>query len=124
LENDKDVATEMLEDSPCLEWWEEPERKAKEEEDEMLGEQEAPLESFATTRKEERTRAAKVQAVCAESSPHGRGRVPACPQFPVGRFAKVARIWKAAMERCKSFEGDASCSTNGEGAAIAVAVIS
>jgi hypothetical protein len=49
LEDNKDVATEMPDDSPRLEWWEEAERKAEEEEDEMLEEQEALLESFATT---------------------------------------------------------------------------
>jgi hypothetical protein len=49
----------MLEDSPCLEWWEEAEWKAEEEEEEdneMLEEQDALLESFATTHIEERTR--------------------------------------------------------------------
>jgi hypothetical protein len=54
---------ETLEDSPRLEWWEEAERKAKQEEYEMLEEQEVLLESSATTRKEERTRAATVQAI-------------------------------------------------------------
>jgi hypothetical protein len=49
----------------------------------------------------------------------------AYPQFPVGRFAEVARIWKAAAKRRKAFEGNASCSANGEGdAATAVVVIS
>jgi hypothetical protein len=52
LEDDKDAAMETPEDSPCLEWWEEAERKAKEEEDEMLEEQETLLESFATACKE------------------------------------------------------------------------
>jgi hypothetical protein len=65
----------MAEDSPCLEWWEEAERKAEEEEDEMLEEQEALLESFATVHKEERTRV----VVRVESSPGGPGGVPACP---------------------------------------------
>jgi hypothetical protein len=51
LEDDEDAATKTLEDSPCLEWWEEAEGKAEEEEDEMLEEPEALLESFATTRK-------------------------------------------------------------------------
>jgi hypothetical protein len=45
-------------DSPRLEWWEGAERKAEEEEDKILEEQEALLESFANARKEERTRAA------------------------------------------------------------------
>jgi hypothetical protein len=58
----------MLEVSLGLEWWEEAERKAEEEEDEMLEEQEAHLESFATTRKEERNRVAMVQAIRAESA--------------------------------------------------------
>jgi hypothetical protein len=59
----------MLEVSLGLEWWEEAEHKAEEEEeDEMLEEQEAHLESFATTRKEERTRVAMVQAIRAESA--------------------------------------------------------
>jgi hypothetical protein len=58
----------MLEVSLGLEWWEEAERKAEEEEDEMLEEQEAHLESFATMRKEERTRVAMVQAIRAESA--------------------------------------------------------
>jgi hypothetical protein len=61
LEDDKDAAIETPKDSPHLEWWEEAERKA--EEDEILEQQEARLESFATTRKEERTRAAAAQAV-------------------------------------------------------------
>jgi hypothetical protein len=103
LEDDKDAATEMSEDSPRLEWWEKAERKA-EEEDEMLEEQEALLESFATVCKEERTRAATAQAVRAESSPHGCGRVLAYPQFPIGRLAEVACIWKDAAERRKAFE--------------------
>jgi hypothetical protein len=51
--------TETPEDSPRLEWWEEAERKAEEEEDEMLEKQEALLESFATVRKKEKTRAAE-----------------------------------------------------------------
>jgi hypothetical protein len=90
----------------------------------MLEEQEALLESFATVRKEERTRVATTQAIRAESSPHRHGHIPACPQFPVERFVEVARIWKAAAERRKPFEGDASCSTNGESAAAAVVIIS
>jgi hypothetical protein len=53
LEDDKDATTEMPEDSPCLEWWEEVERKAGEKKDKILEEQEALLESFATARKEE-----------------------------------------------------------------------
>jgi hypothetical protein len=65
-----------------------------------------------------------MQAVRAESSPHGHGRVPANPQFPVRRFAEVARIWKAVAERRKAFKGDTSCSVNGEGNATAVVVIS
>jgi hypothetical protein len=84
-----------------------------EEEDEML-------KSFTTTRKEERTRALVVQAIRAESSLLGYGGVPAYPQFPVGRFAEVARIWKDVAERRKTFEDDASCSANGEGAAATV----
>jgi hypothetical protein len=44
----------------------------------MLEEQEVLLESFATTRKEERTRAATAQAVYAEASPRGPGHIPAC----------------------------------------------
>jgi hypothetical protein len=36
LEDDKDAATETLEDSPSLEWWEEAERKAEEEEEEEM----------------------------------------------------------------------------------------
>jgi hypothetical protein len=50
LEDDEDAAMETPKDSPHLEWWEEVERKAEE--------QEALLESFTTARKEERTRAA------------------------------------------------------------------
>jgi hypothetical protein len=115
LEDDKDAATETPEDSPRLEWW---------EEDEMLEEQEALLESFATACKEERTRAATTQAVRAESSPRRHGRVLACPQFPVRRFAELACIWKAVMERRKTFEGGASCFANGEGSVAAVIVIS
>jgi hypothetical protein len=76
----------------------------------VLEEQEVLLESFATTHKEERTRAAVVQAICAKSSLREPGRVPHCPQFPVGRFAEVARIWKATVDRRKAFDGDASCS--------------
>jgi hypothetical protein len=87
-----------------------------EEEDEML-------KSFTTTRKEERTRALVVQAIRAESSLLGYGGVPAYPQFPVGRFAEVARIWKDVAERRKAFEDDASCSANGEGAAAAAIVV-
>jgi hypothetical protein len=86
----------------------------------MLEEQEALLESFATACKEERTRA---QAICAESSPRGHGRVPTCSQFPVERFAEVARIWKADADRRKAFNGDASCSVNGEGSAAAAVVV-
>jgi hypothetical protein len=71
LEDDKDAATETLEDSPRLKWWEEAERKAEEEEYEMLEDQEAQLEFFATARKKERTRAAVAHAVREESSPHG-----------------------------------------------------
>jgi hypothetical protein len=82
LEDNEDTAIETLEDSPCLEWWEDVERKAEEEEDEMLEEQETLLESFTTARKEERTQAAAAQAVHAESSLRGHGRVPACLQFP------------------------------------------
>jgi hypothetical protein len=100
LEDDKDAGTEMPEDYPNLEWWEEAGRKAEEEEeDEMLEEQEALLESFATACNEQRTRAAAVQAICAESSPHRPGRASACPQFRVGIFAEVVRIWKAAADR-------------------------
>jgi hypothetical protein len=120
LEDDEDAVMETPEDSPHLECWEEAERKAEEEEDEILEEQEALLESFATARKEERTHTAAAQAVRAKSSLRGHGRIPACPQFPVGRFAEVACIWKAAAERRKVFEGDASCSTNGEGVVAAV----
>jgi hypothetical protein len=36
--DDEDAAMETPEDSLCLEWWEEAERKAEEEEDEMLEE--------------------------------------------------------------------------------------
>jgi hypothetical protein len=92
LEDNEDTVIETLEDSPCLEWWEEVERKAEEEDDEMLEEQETLLESFTTARKEERTQAAAAQAVHAESSLRGHGHVPTCPQFPVGRFTEVARI--------------------------------
>jgi hypothetical protein len=46
LEDDEDAAMETLEDSPRLEWWEEAERKAEEEENKMPEEQEALLESF------------------------------------------------------------------------------
>jgi hypothetical protein len=74
--------------------------------------------------KEERTWATPTQAVRAESSPRGHGRVPAYPQFPIRRFAEVARIWKAVAERHKAFKGDASCSANGEGNTAAVVVIS
>jgi hypothetical protein len=119
LKDDEDAATEMPKDSPHLEWWEEAKRKAKEEDDEMLEDQEAHLESFATARKEEMTRVAAAQVVHVESSPRRHGRVPACPQFPVGRFAEVARIWKAVAERRKAFEGDATCSSNGKGGATA-----
>jgi hypothetical protein len=120
LEDDEDAVTETPEDSPCLEWWEDAERKAEEEEDEMLEEQEALLQSFATMRKEERNRPAAAQA---ESSPRGHGRVPACPQFPIRIFVEVACIWKAAAERRKAFEGDTSCSANVEGAAAAIVVV-
>jgi hypothetical protein len=124
FEDDEDKTIEAPEDSPCLEWWEEAELKAEEEEDDkMLEEQEVLLESFATARKEERTRAAVTQANRAESSPHGHGNVLAYPQFHVVRFTKVARIWKAAAERRKTFESDASCSANGEGAAAVAAFI-
>jgi hypothetical protein len=58
LEDDEDAATETPEDSSRLELWEEAERKAEKEKDEMLEEQEALLESFATACKEERTQAA------------------------------------------------------------------
>jgi hypothetical protein len=105
LEDDDDAMMEMPEDSPRLEWWEEEECKAEEEEDDMLEEQEALLESFATACKEEITRA---HAVCVESSSRGHGRILACSQFPVGRFAEVARIWKAAADRRKAFNDDAS----------------
>jgi hypothetical protein len=40
------------------------------------------------------------------------------------RFAEVARIWKVAADKRKGFEGDASCSANGEGAATTIVVIS
>jgi hypothetical protein len=73
LEDSEDAATETPEDSPHLERWEEAKCKIKEEENEMLKEQEALLESLATARKEERTQAA------------GPGHVPSCPQFD--RFA-------------------------------------
>jgi hypothetical protein len=89
----------------------------------MLEEQEALLESFATTRYEEKTWAAAVQAVRTVSSQRRHGRVPACPQFSVRRFAEVARIWKAAAERCKAFKGNASCSANGKGVAAAAIVV-
>jgi hypothetical protein len=115
---------ETPEDSPHLEWWEEAERKDEKEEGEMLEQQEALLESFATTCKEERTRAAAAPAVRTESSPRGHRRVPVCPQFLVRRFAKVACIWKDVAERSKAFEDDASCPANGEGAAAAPIVIS
>jgi hypothetical protein len=60
LEDDEDAPIETMEDSPHLEWLEEKVCKAEEEEeDEMLEKQEALLESFATARKEERTRAAE-----------------------------------------------------------------
>jgi hypothetical protein len=123
LEDDEDAATKTSEDSH-LEWREEAERKAEEEEeeeDEMLEGKEVMLESFATMRKEERTRAA--QDVRAESSPRVHGRVLACPQFHIARFTKVARIWKAVAERCKAFEDDASCSANGEGATAAAIIV-
>jgi hypothetical protein len=123
LEDDEDAATETPEDSPRLEWWEEADRKAEEEGDKMLEEQEALLESFAIPHKEERTQAATVQAVSAKSFPRGHGRVLACPYFLVGRFAEVACIWKAAAEWRKAFEGDASCSANGKGAATTAAVL-
>jgi hypothetical protein len=111
LEDDEDAAMETPEDSPRLEWWEEVERKAEE--------QEALLESFATARKEERTRVAAAQAIRAESFPRRHGHVPACLQFSIGRFTEVARIWKAATKRCKAFQGDTSCSLNGKGAVTA-----
>jgi hypothetical protein len=113
LEDNEDTAKETPKDSPCLEWWEEAERKAGDEEDEMLEEQEALLESFATACKEERTRAAAAQAVRAKSSPRRLGHVPAYPQFLVGRFAEVAWIVKTVVERHKAFEGDATSSANG-----------
>jgi hypothetical protein len=47
LEDDEDAAMKMLEDSPHLEWWEEAEHKAEEEDGKMFKEQEALLESFA-----------------------------------------------------------------------------
>jgi hypothetical protein len=78
LVNDEDGETETLENSPCLEWWEEAERKAEEEDNEILEEQEALLESFATPRKEERTWAALAQPVRAEASLHGLGCLLAC----------------------------------------------
>jgi hypothetical protein len=124
LEDDEDAEMETPEDSPRLEWWEEAERKAEKEENEMIEEQEVLLESFATTRGKERTRVAAAQVVRAESSPRGHGNVPACPQFPIERFAEVVRIWKDAAERRKAFESDASCSVNGEGAAAAVVISS
>jgi hypothetical protein len=123
LADDEDAATETLEDSPCLERWEEAKRKIKEEEDEMLKEQEALLESFATARKEERTQVATAQAIHAEASPCGPGHVPACPQFSVKRFAKVAQIWKSAAERGKAFGGKVSYPVKGEGAAAVIVVI-
>jgi hypothetical protein len=92
LKDDEDAATETLKDSPHLEWWEKAKRKAEEEDDAMLEEQEAQLESFATARKEERTRAAAVQAIHVESSPRRHARIPACLQFPVGRFTEVAHL--------------------------------
>jgi hypothetical protein len=76
LEENEDAVTETPKNSPRLEWWEESECKAKEEKDEMLEGQEALLESFATTRKEERNRAAVAQAVHLESSLRGHGHVP------------------------------------------------
>jgi hypothetical protein len=124
LEDDEDAVTETPEDSPRLEWWEESERKTKEEKDEMLEEQEALLESFATARKEERNRAASAQPVRVESNLRGHGHVPDCSQSPIGILAKVACIWKAATDRRKSNEGNASCSMNGEGATAVVIVIS
>jgi hypothetical protein len=133
LEEDEDVVTETPEVSPRLEWWEEVDRKANEEEDEMLKEQEAPLDFFATahnenffgtSHNEKRTQAATAQAVPIESSPREPSRILACPQFPVGRFAEIARIWEALVERRKAFEGEASCSMNGEGATAAIVVIS
>jgi hypothetical protein len=38
LKDNEDAATVTPEDSPRLEWWEEAERKAEEEEDEMTEE--------------------------------------------------------------------------------------
>jgi hypothetical protein len=117
LEDDEDALTEMPKDSPCLEWCEEAEHKAEGEEDEMLEEQEALLESFATARKEETTCVATAEAILAEASPCGPVHVPACPQFLVERFDKIEQIWKAATERRKAFEGKASCSMKGESVA-------
>jgi hypothetical protein len=124
LEDDEEATMETPEDSPCLEWWEEAERKAEEEENEMIEEQEVLLESFAAAHGEERTRVAASQVVRKESSPHGHGNVPAYPQFPIERFAEVVCIWKDAAERRKAFEGNASCSVNGEGGGAAVVVSS
>jgi hypothetical protein len=125
LEDDEDAGMEMPEDYPHLEWCEEVGRKAKEEEDddEMLEEQEALLESFAAACKEQRTRAAVAHAIRVESSPRRPGHVPACLQFLVGRFAEVARIWKAIADRRKAFDDDASCSANGECTAATGAIV-
>jgi hypothetical protein len=68
----------------------------------MLEEQEALQESFATARKEERTRSATAHAVRAEASPHGPSHVSACPQFPVGIFDEAARIMEG---RCGEAQG-------------------
>jgi hypothetical protein len=37
---------------------------------------------------------------------------------------RLHEFWKAAAERRKAFEGEASCSTKDEGAAAAIVVIS
>jgi hypothetical protein len=118
LEDDEDTATNKLEDSLHLEWWEEAEHKAEEKEDEMLNEQDAMPESLATTRKEERTLAAMPQA------PRRPSRVLAYPQFPLKRFDEVAQIGKATVERRKTFKGEASCFLNGKGVAANVIIIS
>jgi hypothetical protein len=93
--NLEDATTETSKDSPHLELWEEAECKTEEE---MLEEKEALLESFAIACKEERTREAVAQAANPESSLRGHGLVPACPKFPVGKFAEVVCIWKAVLD--------------------------
>jgi hypothetical protein len=118
LEDDEDAVTQTPKDSLCLLRWEEVERKAEEEEDEMsrAGGAVKVIRHYPQVRKDSGgRRAGRPRRVRSAWT----WRVLACLQFTVGRFAEVARIWKDATERRKEFEGSA----NGEGAATAVAVV-